>query len=510
MPRFPNISYCAALALCLPASTAIADVTAADVWSDWKNTMTSAGYTLNAVEASDGNSVIVTDLSISMDLSDDTGQGAFSMSMPSMQFTEDAAGGVVIELPTTSTIDVRMMPESGEDVAVTLTATLTDPSMTAAGDPGNVTYDYGTATTEIVMSDLTVDGVTMGEDIASASMVMEDTSYVLTTRTDDIQVMKQTAVIGAINYQFSFDDPEGDDSLDLNGTMRDVAFDGGVDLPTGIDPQDVNAMLKAGFNFGGMFATQGGGYDATFKSIDGSGTINSTSASAGFVVALSPEGLDYAVSQTGVDVNVLVTEFPVPLSFAADELALSIAMPVQKSNDEQGFGIGLVLGGITISDTIWGMFDPAGQLPRSPANLVLDLTGTAKVLFDFLDPAQAEVLAETGAVPGTLNTMDLNELELEVAGARLTGDGAFNFDNDDLVTFDGMPRPEGAIDLTLTGGNTLLDTLVNMGFVPEDQAMGARMMMGLFAVPVEGEDTLNSRIEVNPEGHVLANGQRLR
>lgn len=40
--------------------------------------------------------------------------------------------------------------------------------------------------------------------------------------------------------------------------------------------------------------------------------------------------------------------------------------------------------------------------------------------------------------------------------------------------------------------------------------MGARMMMGLFAVPGEGEDTLNSKIEVNGEGHVLANGQRIR
>ena len=39
--------------------------------------------------------------------------------------------------------------------------------------------------------------------------------------------------------------------------------------------------------------------------------------------------------------------------------------------------------------------------------------------------------------------------------------------------------------------------------------MGARMMMGLFAVPGEGEDTLKSKIEVNDEGHVLANGQRL-
>ena len=73
-----------------------------------------------------------------------------------------------------------------------------------------------------------------------------------------------------------------------------------------------------------------------------------------------------------------------------------------------------------------------------------------------------------------------------------------------------LPAPEGEADLKLVGGNGLLDKLVEMGLVPEDQAMGARMMMGLFAVPGEGEDTLTSKIVVNEEGHVLANGQRLK
>ena len=68
----------------------------------------------------------------------------------------------------------------------------------------------------------------------------------------------------------------------------------------------------------------------------------------------------------------------------------------------------------------------------------------------------------------------------------------------------------GGLDLQLVGGNGLLDKLVGMGLIPSEQATGARLMMGLFAVPGDAPDTLNSRIEVNPEGHVLANGQRLR
>ena len=73
-----------------------------------------------------------------------------------------------------------------------------------------------------------------------------------------------------------------------------------------------------------------------------------------------------------------------------------------------------------------------------------------------------------------------------------------------------MPKPTGSLDLTLVGGNGLIDKLVAMGLLPEEQAMGARMMMGLFAVPGDGEDSLKSKLEINEDGHVLANGQRLK
>ena len=110
----------------------------------------------------------------------------------------------------------------------------------------------------------------------------------------------------------------------------------------------------------------------------------------------------------------------------------------------------------------------------------------------------------TGA-PGQVISATLNELRLNIAGAELTGDGDFTFNNDFAI-----PVPSGVVNMMLVGGNGLLDTLVGMGLIPEDQAMGARMMMGLFARPGDGDDTLVSTIEVKEDGSVLANGQRIR
>ena len=57
-----------------------------------------------------------------------------------------------------------------------------------------------------------------------------------------------------------------------------------------------------------------------------------------------------------------------------------------------------------------------------------------------------------------------------------------------------------------------VDALVAMGLMPEDQASGTRMGLAMMTAPVTGagEDTLQSRVEINGEGHVLVNGNRMK
>ncbi|MFC3119058.1 DUF2125 domain-containing protein [Jhaorihella thermophila] len=120
------------------------------------------------------------------------------------------------------------------------------------------------------------------------------------------------------------------------------------------------------------------------------------------------------------------------------------------------------------------------------------------------------MLEQTGMPPGELHALTINDLRLSAAGAAVTGKGDFTFDNSDLQSFGGVPRPEGTVKLQIIGANGLIDRLIQMGLVSEDEAMGFRMMLGMLAVPGDGPDTLNSTIEVNEQGQVLANGQRIK
>jgi PPE-repeat protein len=124
-----------------------------------------------------------------------------------------------------------------------------------------------------------------------------------------------------------------------------------------------------------------------------------------------------------------------------------------------------------------------------------------------MDPNIAENMPD---VPGELNALTINELLVSAAGAKLSGTGDFTFDNSDLATFDGVPAPTGEANLELSGANGLMDKLIQMGLMSDSDAMGARMMMGMLAVPGEGEDTLKSKLEINGEGQIMANGQRIK
>ena len=203
-------------------------------------------------------------------------------------------------------------------------------------------------------------------------------------------------------------------------------------------------------------------------------------------------------------------DIPLPIEVAMKQWGFDLLMPISKSDDEQDFALQANISDFSMSDLLWGLADPTSALPHDPATVAFDIAGKAKLFFDLLDEEQMLAASTGAALPGELNVLQLNSLIVKAAGAELTGDGDFTFDNSDLTTFPGVPAPTGTIDLKLTGLNGLLDTLVAMGMMPEDQVMGMRMMMGMFAVVGEGEDTLTSKIEVSGDGQIKANGQRIQ
>lgn len=497
----------AALSVLMTGSAAFADISAQAVWDDWKAYMTGFGYTVEGNEAASGGALTVTDMAMSLDIPDE--DATVSVTLPEMTFVENGDGTVAVQVPAVMPIKVVVDGPGDEDADIAVDYVTDGFSMVVSGDASDMLYTYSANEMRVELKSLIVEGETI--DIGAAMMSMADLAGSTAMKVGNLRMTEQKMSSGGVTYALDFKDPEGGDGhFKMNGKFDSMSFEGAGSFPMNMDPDDMAAMLKAGFGFTGGFEYTGGSSSVDFQEYGDTMQASSSSDSGALQVAMDENHLAYAGTASNMKMNMAGGDIPFPVELAMQDSAFNLKMPISKSETAKEFALGITMGDFTMSDMIWGMFDPAGQLPRDPATVALDLTGKAKLNFDLMDPAQMEAVDRGEMMPGELNELKLNGLTVRVAGAELTGNGDFTFDNSDLSTFEGIPAPDGAVNLKLTGGNGLLDKLVAMGLLPEEQAMGARMMMGLFAVPGEGEDSLTSKIEVKPDGQILANGQRLK
>ncbi|MEM6384905.1 MAG: DUF2125 domain-containing protein [Pseudomonadota bacterium] len=483
----------------IAAAPAFADLTAEQVLADQLRQISQYGLTAETTgQTRSGDTLTVAGLTATGELP----EGTFEMSMPGATFREIGDGTVEVSYPAELPISVSGTSEDGEAFEMMLSITQSNTVTNVSGIPEEIRYDF-----------------------TSDSFSINDISFTAPEEAAELDMnvsMQFTGLAGVMSYvgggtirdydaNFRVDGvsadvsgaPEGEGSFDLALQASDLV----ADYSGSVGPQELMASFAQTIEAGN--ATSGTAqhgpltYTISGNGPDGAFEVAAALASGAFDFSLGKTGLSYGTTSTDMTLSVGGDFMPLPpLTFKMAESGLKFAMPVVPSEEEQNFALRLNLAGLEIDQMIWGMFDPTGQIGRDPANLVIDMDGAVVMEEDIFDPALAEQM--TG-VPGQINALNVNEILLTMAGAELTGDGEFLFNNEGPV-----PMPSGVMNMMLSGGNALLDTLVNMGLVPQEQAMGARMMLGMFARPGDGADTLVSTIELKEDGSVLANGQRIR
>ncbi|EDQ06650.1 hypothetical protein DSM14862_00390 [Sulfitobacter indolifex] len=509
MSRIPTASLFLALPVSLASTALWADLTPAEVWGDWRQYMESMGYQVQASEAFDGEDLTVSDVTLKMDMIEEGGD--FSMSLGTLSFEPESDGAVNVRMPNVMPMTINVAPETPEDepVSMVLNYAQTAPVMRASGSPDALQYDYAADTISLTLAGLKVGAQSYTEEEAKFSVTGSGVSSRTEMTGTETRRYDQSGRIDSLQYDVVMKTPDDPARVAVKGGVDQVVFNGSGALPMLEAGSDMAAMMRAGLTFDGSFTAGAGRTDMQVSDPEnGDFQLVTGSAGAKLGVAMGPEGMVYEGGQQDIEVSVTAADMPFPIQFSMAESAFNLKMPLMKSEEPQDFAFGVTLDSFKMSDMIWGIFDPTGQLPRDPATLVVDLSGKAKLLFELMDP---EVTATMGdEVPGEIHELNVNEVSLDVAGAEFDATGAITFDNNDLETVPGMPKPVGALDLSLIGGVALLDKLVTMGLIPQEQALGARMMMGLFTVPGEGEDSLTSRIEFTEEGGILANGQQIK
>lgn len=481
------------------ATPALADLTAEQVLADQLLQM--EAYGLNAQvtgQSRSGDTLTVDGLRASVTMP----EGGFDVTIGGAMFTELGDGTVEITYPDEIPVTMKGTSVDGEEFDMVISLTQTGTRALVSGIPEEIRYEFTSQRFALV-------DIYFNAPEEAAEMDM-DVTMAMTGLTGVMELGGGT--VRDYTAQFAFDAIEGN----FSGVPEDdegkfsiffLAKDIAADYEGRLAKQDLLGSFAQTIAAGSRTVGNASHGEASYR-ILGEGpqgnfetAVAITSGTLDF--QMDEAGLDYGGTSNDITVSVGGSAFPMPpMSFRVAQTGGRFALPVVPSEDEQSFAFEMNLTGVELDQMLWSMFDPAGQLARDPATLVINLDGDVVLTEDIFDPNIAEEL--TGP-PGQINAVNINEIRLNLAGAELAGEGGFTFNNEAA-----MPVPSGVINLMLTGGNNLLDTLVGMGLVAEDQAMGARMMMGLFARPGDGEDTLVSTIEVKEDGSVLANGQRIK
>ena len=536
-----------ALALAAMTAPALADVTSEQVWQSWVDYYQSLGYTMTeGGRDKSGETLTVSDISIK----GGAPESKVAFVIPQVTLTEDGSGKVKTVFADKMTGIATGQNTEGEAYEVPFAIEMPGNAITTSGAAGDMTHEFDYPQIDMSTTTMKTAGTEKPLPLKLGVADSTGTFHIVSGPSAKYDYDMKS---GKITFSADMPETEGE-HVKLDGTMDGAAVTGEMTVPGGTKvEEDMNAALKAGMALNGVLKA-----GALVANFDFAGTSDEGQPQTGsgkydgkgfdLSYALSQDGMSYQAGSDAGKFSLTTSDVPFPIEYAIDSGSFDMQMPVMKSDEAQPFKFAYSLAGLTLGDGIWNLFDAQGKLPRDPASLDIDVTGTAKVTSDLFDqtattaddadadgdvaPADATddatadgmtdaapaddaeaaadsaAEADADAAPQPFEPVDvaINQFALNALGAKVTAEGALKApEGGDITT------PVGKIDATYEGVNGLIDKLGAMGLIPQDQIMGVRMMLAMFAKPVtEGEDKLATQLEFKADGTIFANGQQIK
>ena len=481
----------------LLSGTAHAALTADQVWQSWKDAGATVGLTISAAtENNSGGVLTLNGVSIAP-------EGSAGVTISDMILTEQSDGSVAI-VPGAE-IGVTMSEPTEGSVKVTHDGL----TITAREADGGVAYDYAAAKLDVVYDTtapgMALDGSEAPKVASSGDVSLANLSGTYSDTPGTNRTFGWSLKADTLDYTTNLDDAGMEMKQTSTSTTQGIDMSLNFVLPSTIaltaiaSPADFTTALNEGLSF--SLSTKQGESNGTMKQESAFMPMDLVMKAGGGegTVLFNKDAFSVKSMAAGLDISAGPGLAPVPVQVTSGPIEFGLTSPVIATEAAGDYGLVLKLTDFSLNEEVWGMIDPQAVLPRDAAQVAIDISGKTKM------DLPALVAAEETGVPyiPALESLNITALGLKVAGAALDGTGAFTFDNSM-----GMPMPLGEANVTVTGANKLIDGLIATGLLAEEDAMGARMMMGMFMVP-SGDDTLTSKIEAKEGMQILVNGQPL-
>ncbi|WP_417275001.1 hypothetical protein [Celeribacter halophilus] len=510
------LSATALTALCFSATPMFADVTPEDVWGAYQEMMAKTGATPSAEVERDGDTLVVRNMVYDMTMDMGASSVSSTTTAPEIRFQERAGGTVAMWFPAPLTsvsvtqVEAELDDGMEDDTIETRSTMRLDGTSVVSGAPDDMLFTFKDSTIEMVNDPVMMDGEMIQPGLSakvagiSGTYSIDRSGEALTSGID------MTAAV--LSYEFDEMETEEGDLVDMGFTANGMTVKGQVMLAQG-EPDDAMQALvgKSDVDVNLGFADSSTFVAVTSDEPNSGMDIKATSGQSTLGLTLKGGAIGY--DATAGDVNITVGGPQIPggqVEVAMKEYSTALLFPLAASDAPQPFEAKIGLEEVVLPEIAWMIADPSGQLPHDPASLRLAFEGTLENGVNLFDAEAIAALEASGdKMPFTLQTLELPEIFLSLAGASIAGEGAGKFLDKEPAVAGGMPPFAGNLSLKLVGVADLIGNLTATGILPAEQAMSAQMMLGLFARPGDVAGELVSEIEMTEDGQIIANGQPL-
>ncbi len=237
MTRLNQLCTASTLATLLTSCAAFADVTAQQVWNDWRTLMSGTGAQIGFEQSASDGILAINNLSLTT--TSHSGNAPTQINLGSVVFQEQNDGTVLVLLPT----DAPIVVTKGTD-KFTLNQTHNDLSLVVSGAPKNMTYTYKAAALSLTLVEMIIAGQELAD--ASAEMTLSALNGITQTRNADLKAATQDMSIGALSYTLKINDPHEGIQASSQGSATDLKSSFDVAIPENIDDITLQGALNAG------------------------------------------------------------------------------------------------------------------------------------------------------------------------------------------------------------------------------------------------------------------------
>ena len=252
----------------------------------------------------------------------------------------------------------------------------------------------------------------------------------------------------------------------IDGAFQTGQINGTVTVGTPDDPEG-GSLTFAAATATGIYELTSGGIDVQSESRDNRWTLSTS-------VAADP--FDGTITVSGLQAR--------------------YRMPMAPTEAPSDIALKLSIDDLNADKATWDQFDPEGALPRGPANLAINIGGTAKVTkrFDELRPGEAP--------PFEVGNVIVDEIAMSALGASVRAAG-------DIEMLQPIGLPLGTLKVDLKGPKALIDALGKSGLVPAELLSMGDAILQVYAKPTDGEDEWETDVTFGEEG-ITINGLKVQ